>query len=308
MPEVEELEALNKRRGTFKAAITETVNKAKRMIKADPAELNVDTIKIHIATLAGKFPSFEGVHLQIQEQHASSVNEEEQAAFLEEVENTVDDMTNELNNLLRVALTYGPLVSLSERLDNLQTVDAGTDIREVLKGHAETYKELVKTAAGTVLHVPTMHTLTKKLGKQLDTLTAALPSIHAGLITTVRPASTPISKSKLPEIKLGTYDGNLMKWKAFWTNFERQVDKNPALVDDQRLTYILQCLVGKAKIVGVQPTVYATFKATTIDKYDQPRFVHRKHTEEMMNCHVARMKLRMNLNVSVTCVETTSMK
>lgn len=55
------------------------------------------------------------------------------------------------------------------------------------------------------------------------------------------------NKYKLPDLKLPTFDGNLLKYQEFWDSFKSKIHDNIYLNDTERFEYLDQCLSGKAK-------------------------------------------------------------
>ena len=51
---------------------------------------------------------------------------------------------------------------------------------------------------------------------------------------------------KLPNINLQRFDGNVMKYQAFWQAFESAVHNNPTVSNVNKLNYLFSLLEGKA--------------------------------------------------------------
>ena len=58
------------------------------------------------------------------------------------------------------------------------------------------------------------------------------------------PSTQPtFSQSKLPELSLPTFDGNIAEWFGFWERLQSQVGKSPDLPNVAKFT----CLMGKLR-------------------------------------------------------------
>ena len=54
---------------------------------------------------------------------------------------------------------------------------------------------------------------------------------------------------KLPEVSLMEFDGNKLKWKAFWASFVSSIDRIEEMQASDKLTYLKGCLKGESQIL-----------------------------------------------------------
>ena len=66
------------------------------------------------------------------------------------------------------------------------------------------------------------------------------PAVSLQASTPEPPSTRPtFSQSKLPELNLPTFDGNIMEWFGFWERFQSQVGKSPDLPNAAKFTYLM---------------------------------------------------------------------
>ncbi|XP_055527967.1 uncharacterized protein LOC129720510 [Wyeomyia smithii] len=73
--------------------------------------------------------------------------------------------------------------------------------------------------------------------------------VNPSTSTIVRNAEPAISKIKLPEVKLPTFDGSLTGWLTFRDTFKSLIDSNPQLSDIDKFSYLVASLSKDAKRV-----------------------------------------------------------
>ena len=65
-----------------------------------------------------------------------------------------------------------------------------------------------------------------------------------------------LSRSKLPDLNLPTFDGNITEWFGFWERFQSQVGNSPDLPNSARFRYLMGQLRGEtlATVKGLIPS------------------------------------------------------
>lgn len=85
----------------------------------------------------------------------------------------------------------------------------------------------------------------------------------------------PTSSSRLPEIPLPTYSGDLSGWPVFCDRFFALVGNRSDLSNIERFYYLLGCLNGDAlytiRNIAVTENTYDLAWSTSADRYDKPR-------------------------------------
>jgi len=81
--------------------------------------------------------------------------------------------------------------------------------------------------------------------------------------------------SRLPEIPLTTYSGDLLAWPVFRDRFQALVVERNGLSNIERFYYLLSCLKDDAlcsiRNIVVSETTYALAQNTLVERFDNPR-------------------------------------
>lgn len=108
--------------------------------------------------------------------------------------------------------------------------------------------------------------------------------------------------TKLPPIKLPTFDGNWRQWSQFKDMFISVIDGNKALTDVQKLHYLLGALSGEAKAMTQNVELTSdNYKTTWMEiqqRYENKRLIVNAHLKALMEIAIAKhpMKLQSTLN------------
>ena len=106
----------------------------------------------------------------------------------------------------------------------------------------------------------------------------AKPAIVSS-IPTLSP--TPTLRSKLPDLQLATFDGQLTEWNGFWERFQSQVGTLSDLHKSSKFTYLIGQLRGEAlkTVQGIIPSEqnYAVLEETLKEKFGHPHRIIRAH-------------------------------
>jgi len=106
----------------------------------------------------------------------------------------------------------------------------------------------------------------------------AKPAIVSS-IPTLSPA--PTLRSKLPNLQLPTFDGQITEWNGFWERFQSQVGTLPDLPKSSKFTYLIGQLRGEA-LKTVQEIIpseqnYEVSEETLKENFGQPRCIIQAH-------------------------------
>ena len=95
------------------------------------------------------------------------------------------------------------------------------------------------------------------------------------------PSSSSYSRSKLPDINLPTFNGNITEWFGFWERFQSQVGESPDLPNAAKFTYLIGQLKGEAltTVKGLTPSDqnYKILVTTLKENFGLPRRIIRAH-------------------------------
>lgn len=83
--------------------------------------------------------------------------------------------------------------------------------------------------------------------------------------------------SRLPDIPLPEFDGDIQKWPAFRNRFLALVSQHPDISNIERFYYLVGCIHGvAADVIRGIPISGATFDlagSALISRFDKPRLV-----------------------------------
>ena len=121
----------------------------------------------------------------------------------------------------------------------------------------------------------------KKLARTHEVTTRSINEVPVPSVINLPRIEVP-SGINLPRIEVPTFNGDILKWKFFWEQFEATVHSKPQLSDTEKLTYLRDALKdGPAKTImqGLTQTSesYAEAIECLQERYDRPRLIHMAH-------------------------------
>ena len=108
-------------------------------------------------------------------------------------------------------------------------------------------------------------------------------------VVEIKPTVSP-SKSKahikLKYVEVPTFSGKTEDWMSFFRLFNKAVHANDQLDEDSKLTYLVQAIQDPRTKRQIserldEPGVYDAVIKELIQTHDKPRWMHRKHTEQL---------------------------
>ena len=104
--------------------------------------------------------------------------------------------------------------------------------------------------------------------------------------STISTTSEKQSRTKLPRLDLQKFNGDILKFSAFWDRFETAIDKNEGIPTIEKLNYLIHYLEGAAaRIVdGLQITEknYDAAKKILKKRYGKCQMIITAHMEELL--------------------------
>ena len=95
-----------------------------------------------------------------------------------------------------------------------------------------------------------------------------------------------LSRSKLPDLNLPTFDGNITEWFGFWERFQSQVGNSPDLPNSAKFTYLMGQLRGEAlaTVKGLIPSDknYSILATTLQENFGLSRRIIRAHVLNLL--------------------------
>eukprot|EP00794_Sanderia_malayensis_P003895 gene3895-biopygen3329 len=100
------------------------------------------------------------------------------------------------------------------------------------------------------------------------------------------PHNQTFTRSKLPDLNLPAFDGNITEWFGFWERIQSQVGKSPDLPKSAKFTYLVGQLRGEAlaTVKGLVPSdhSYDILEMTLQENFGLPRRIIRAHVMHLL--------------------------
>lgn len=113
-------------------------------------------------------------------------------------------------------------------------------------------------------------------------------------------ASTSGVISRLPEIPLPRYDGDIHKWPAFRDRFEALIVQRSKLSNIEKFYYLIGCVHGAAadaiRGIPVSGDTYGIAWVTLVSKFDKPRLVASALVDSLLRVPVVSTETLVDLN------------
>ena len=144
-------------------------------------------------------------------------------------------------------------LSLSEKLDNLKTLD--TDLLDLIEDEATIAEEIVEADKFKETIYAAMVILDRALASQPVTTGS---TVTPPTVSVPTPTTRAVSRVKLPKLTIPPFNGELTAWPPFWESYEAAIHTNSDLSDAEKFNYLrsllrqtaLDSVSGLALIMG----------------------------------------------------------
>ena len=112
--------------------------------------------------------------------------------------------------------------------------------------------------------------------------------LRASTDTTTRDTPTPrATGAKLPKLEVPSFDGDILKWKSFWDEFNVSIHERSDLTAAEKMVYPQNALkdkTAKSTIEGLMKSGehYEEAVKCLQTRYDRPRMVHQTHVRRIV--------------------------
>ena len=278
-----------KTRSGHRASATRLVNQATTAMGED--DIDADRLSMIQQSLAAKVKTLESLDEELSE----LVPEDE---LEEEIQNTDEYMENvhavvaKLNKMLRVSTT-SELASTTDTVQSATTAPAtvATPSASISKVTVPPNITPAATAASTSATVPPTTAVVTIESPHTEPPAVAdrvtLPAVAS--VDPLPSAATmcPAGRVKLPKISLPSFDGDVMKWAAFWDSFNSAIHTNNTLSEIDKFNYLRSLLQGTAydAIAGLALSAVNYQKAVTIlrKRFGNKQLIISRHMEALLN-------------------------
>lgn len=133
---------------------------------------------------------------------------------------------------------------LQQKAEELQAVDK--EIRDLMLNDENTTEhDFLAETANTDKYVGNFESIRLKVQKRLkqEDILSQVGSNNLGLGSEANSSITSNQRSyRLPKIEIKKFDGELIKWLPFWSQFEK-IDQDPSIAPADKFQYLLHCIV-----------------------------------------------------------------
>ena len=303
---------LRKRRGVAKSAVTHLATQVDRL-KSNTATLDVTRNAQQLLTkLEAATQEYKQVHLSLVDALDDEEKLVEEKAALDELLNTVDELTSELQGLIASSSKPNPdneRKALSQRLSRLQRSltpinDSLTELESAerpeishLKANNEQFHEYTQELVNIQLKLFSLEVdESDDLMTQHARLTKILFSFSIRLrklldaqnsTETSRPTNGDSKGVRLPKLEVPTFNGDILSWRNFWEQFCISVHSQANLSSAEKLVYLQQALKGGPARSTIEDLSrsgdnYEEAVRCLKAKYDRPRRIHQAHVRAIL--------------------------
>ena len=242
---------LKKSRADLLGLITRIQNKTAALEDKDPITFDMGHLDRQITTINQRASEFQQLTNQIVVGAGNALNPEEERGVTEEFEENIEMTLTLVHRLMKLHTAHQSSSHFQDNLDDLER--ATTEHQD--KDHSVTLAQLTSSfqslrIAVNQTSVPSDHQLRATLKcfrGQLSTLSAEEKKPTIG---TAAPHSKAI---QLPKIALPQFEGDLMQWATFWSQFSAAVHSNPDLTSSNTLAYLRDAI----RDPDTKPLVYS---------------------------------------------------
>ena len=257
-----------------------------------------DPATFDLNTLAERLTSLEATERRCYRAHETICEEETDPQKLEkdeEVGDTFNDNVEATRSLLKRLIALKTAHELSTELDyNLDNLE-DSKAREPDKDHSAamarlttTFDSFQATLRGST--IPPDHAL-RRTARDFDARVTSLSVTETILPPTPIVAAAPAAIPKtiqLPKISLPEFNGDVMGWSSFWSQFSTAVDHNKQLTSLNKLAYLRGAIKDPTTrtllFSGAEHDgLYGEVVALLHERFDKRREVHSNYCQSLIS-------------------------
>ena len=282
------LSDVRRRHGAAKGSITKATTQIEIQSKVNPASRDLAALRRVKDNILKAESAFEETI-----DHDKEL-EEDETLQVEEFSRSVQEATTTITTLLNECEAG----QLYEDLESEICIWEDTDNDELVNVFEGEYNRLTKLLAAVRSHPGSRITEGMKnsvgyLQKRLTALrskTKPIKSSHVSVPTDDSKSSddTYSEYKKARTVPLPTFSGDLAEWRSFWARFKDYISKLKHITNDEKLSYLLDCLKDPEAQSTVKEALRNRDDFDKVEKllncqYDQPREVFTRAIKGLMS-------------------------
>ena len=277
------LEALMKSRSAYTGAITRIRNRFNRVAEEEPYTYDLGLLERQLASLDHTASACRQVHKEICSEGAGSLNLEEEQGTADTFDESVEKTCTLLNRLMAMKQAQQTAANVNEDLEDMEeskNADPHKDYTVSIDRITKSFEKLRTIVDKSTIHPN--HQLrrdVKRLSSRINHLSTEEKRAPLPTIIATTPAPAKAKAVQLPKIALPHFNGDLMTWSTFWSQFRAAVDSNTDLTNLNKLAYLRDAiqdpetrslLFSSAEHDGMYNEVIALLH----ERFDRRREVH----------------------------------
>ena len=257
---------LKKSRSSLSGAVTRMRNRYLRIAEDNPSSYVLGSMDTNLTSLDRTATAYRQVHDEICTTGADSLNLEEEQETADLFEESVEATRSLIHCLMALRRAQRAATNFKSDLEDLEeasNADPNQDHSTSITQLASSFKSLRLIIDDSTIHEDHLiHREVSSFKSRLRRLSAQekkepIPSLIA-------PAPTP-AKAKtvqLHKITLPSFNGDLMSWTSFWSQFRAAVDSNGDLINLNKLAMLSKTLPPENSCLAVLNMTACTVKSS----------------------------------------------
>lgn len=230
----EEFNALKKSRSSLIGVVTRMRNRYNKTAQLSSSTYDIGAMTNHLASLDKTASNFRKTQEEICDFNPEFLEQEINIDAELEIAETFEENVEAIHSLVqRLIATRRAQRAATEFRSNLEDLEEATS-SHILRDYSAAISTLTSSfkSLQTILNESTIdddHSLRRDIShfqSRLNKLSSCEKVVLPTILSRDAPTSTRPKPVQLPKIHLPTFDGNLMNWSTFWSQFRAAVDSN----------------------------------------------------------------------------------
>ena len=286
------MENLKKSRSSHLRAVTRILNPNTTLLSKDPSTFDVLALTEQLDRVIAKSDDFYAIHDSICNLIVEPDQQAEEQKAADHFEEKWTATCRLLRRLICLHKVYLKSHSLQKDLDSLarsKSSHPDKDHSVIVRRHSTSFKELRTLMEEST--IPPDHPYRGDLDRLQEVLSSLSMEDRPDLSTIIHPSTPAAPRSKhiqLPKLSLPTFNGDVMNWATFWSQFSAAVGSNPDLSPINKLTYLREAI----KDPTITPLLYCGIKGDDHyedvvgilkQRFDKQRVIHSTYCKTLIN-------------------------
>lgn len=235
-----DVETLKSSRSSFTGVVTRSLRRFQRMEDDDPSKFDLESLNDRLASLETTERRYFQVHDAICTEESDSHRREKEEELGDTFTENVETTRNILRRLIALKKIHELTTELDSTLNEMETRvgrDPDKDYSVAWGSYTARFDVFI-----AILQKSTIRTdhLARQAARDFKARYISLTTKETprSPILTTTSSSSRSKTIQLPKIALPRFEGDLMQWGTFWSQFSAAVHANPDLTSSNKLAYL----------------------------------------------------------------------